>query len=57
MATTDQTRIRNVVGKQPKSLEELVRITRLDPSRVRVAVEKLVARGRLRRRADGYVKS
>ena len=56
MATTDQTKIRNVVGKQPKTLEEIVRVTRLDPARARVAVERLVARGRLQRRLDGYTK-
>jgi hypothetical protein len=54
--TTDQTKVRNVVGKQPKTLEEIVRITRLDRARARVAVEKLVARGRLHHRLDGYVK-
>jgi len=56
VAATDQTKVRNVVGKHPKTLEEIVRVTKLDPARARVAVEKLVARGRLRRRVDGYTK-
>ena len=56
MATTDQTKVRNVVGKRSKTFEEIVRVTRLDPARARVAVEKLIARGRLQRRLDGYTK-
>jgi hypothetical protein len=50
---TDQTRIRNIVGRVPKTPEEIVRIAGLAPSRVRFAVEKLVANGRLRRRDGG----
>jgi DNA-binding IclR family transcriptional regulator len=54
---THQTRIRNIVGREPKTLEEIVRIAGFAPSRVRVAVEKLIARGRLRRRDGGYCKT
>ena len=57
MVTTDQTRVRNAVGHQPKTLAEIARVTQLDGKRVRVAVEKLVAGGRLLRRDGGYVKA
>lgn len=57
MATTDQTRVRRVVGNSPKSLEEISRHAGLDLRRTRVAVEKLIARDRLHWRGEGLVKT
>ena len=56
MTTTVQTRVRNVVGREPKTLEEIARVTTLDVGRVRVAVGRLVAAGRLVSVGGGLVK-
>jgi len=55
--TSDQTRIRNMLGFEAKSLKEISRITQLDETRTQRALEKLIERGKAVAIISGYRKA